>query len=79
MGSAWMIGVEVVWRGDEGQAEAHSRSSTREIGVEGLDQPVRTSVAVYWLPQLLVLGETRLIRSLTVLCCSSGCRSGQSP
>ncbi len=47
MGSAWMIGVEVVWRGDEGQAEAHSRSSTREIGVEGLDQPVRTSVAVY--------------------------------
>jgi len=42
-----MIGVEVVRRGDEGQAAAYSRSSTHEIGVEGRDQHVRISVAVY--------------------------------
>jgi hypothetical protein len=30
-----MIGVEVVCRADDGQAEAHSRRSASEIRVEG--------------------------------------------
>jgi hypothetical protein len=42
-----MIGVEVVCRADEGQAEAYSRRSASEIRVEGRGYPERTCGRVY--------------------------------
>jgi hypothetical protein len=42
-----MIGVEVVRRADEGQAEAYSRRPASEIRVEGRGYPERTCGRVY--------------------------------